>query len=65
LAQAVAEDPEFDAELRDLWRALSPHLDASHGGVVNSVSGTVEGNLVQARDVHGGISFGTPGRNEP
>ena len=64
LAQAVADDPAFEAELRDRWRALSPHLNASEGGVINSVSGTVEGNVVQARDVHGGISFGTPGRTE-
>jgi hypothetical protein len=58
LAQAIADDPAFGVELRDRWRALSPYLNAGDGGVVNSVSGTVEGNLVQARDVNGGISFG-------
>jgi len=64
LAQAVSDDPAFEAELRAQWRALSPHLNASDGGVINSVAGTVEGNVVQARDVHGGISFGGPDRTE-
>ncbi|MFG1608589.1 hypothetical protein [Actinoplanes sp. NPDC049265] len=64
LAQAIADDPSFEAELRDRWQALAPYLDASDGGVVNTVAGTVEGSVVQARDVNGGISFGTPGRTE-
>ncbi|BCJ54238.1 hypothetical protein Asp14428_57130 [Actinoplanes sp. NBRC 14428] len=63
LAQAVADDPAFETELRNGWRALSPHLIAGGDGVVNSVSGTVQGHVVQARDVHGGISFGSPGRD--
>jgi hypothetical protein len=58
LAQAIADDPDFEAELRERWRALSPHLNAGGNSVINSVSGTVEGNVVQARDVTGGISFG-------
>ena len=64
LAQVVAENPGFEAELRERWLALSPHLSVGDGGVINSVSGTVEGNVVQARDVHGGISFGPAGRAE-
>lgn len=64
LAQVVAENPGFEAELREGWLALSPHLSVGDGGVINSVSGTVEGSVVQARDVHGGISFGSPGRTE-
>jgi hypothetical protein len=64
LAQAIADDPGFEAELRDRWRELSPHLEVSAGNTVNTVSGAVSGNVVQARDVHGGISFGTPGRPE-
>ena len=58
LARAIANDPAFEAELRDSWAALSPHLIATTGETFNNVSGTVEGNVVQARDVHGGISFG-------
>ena len=58
LAQAAAEDPAFGHELRRLWRDLSPHLVAGTDGVVNNLSGSVGGNVVQARDVQGGISFG-------
>jgi hypothetical protein len=58
LAQTAADDPEFDRELRRLWRDVSSHSTANTGGVVNTVSGSVAGNVVQARDVHGGISFG-------
>lgn len=58
LVLAAAEDPEFRAQLQNLWRDLSPHLIANAGGVVNTISGSVEGHVVQARDVHGGISFG-------
>jgi hypothetical protein len=65
LAHVAAEDPAFEADLRELWRELSPQLTATGGGIVNNVSGTADGNLVQARDVHGGISFGIPGRAEP
>jgi hypothetical protein len=36
LANAAATDPEFSA---------APHASASSGGVVNQVSGTVQGNL--------------------
>ncbi|MGI5180590.1 hypothetical protein ACQEVZ_30180 [Dactylosporangium sp. CA-152071] len=64
LTEAVAEDPAFETDLQAVWRDLSPHLTAGYGGVANNVSGTIEGNVVQARDVHGGISFGTPGRTE-
>ncbi|MBT8227007.1 MAG: hypothetical protein HKP61_21035 [Dactylosporangium sp.] len=58
LAQAAAEDPEFDRELRRLWRDVSPRPTANTGGVINTVAGSIAGNAVQARDVHGGISFG-------
>jgi hypothetical protein len=61
LAEVVADNPAFEAELRDRWLALAPHVG---GNVINSVSGTVEGTVVQARDVHGGISFGSPERTE-
>lgn len=65
LAQTAAEDPAFETDLRGAWRELAPHLTASDSAVANNVSGTVEGNVVQARDVHGGISFGMPRRDEP
>ncbi|NMO56707.1 hypothetical protein HH310_36730 [Actinoplanes sp. TBRC 11911] len=65
LARAAAEDPRFDQELRRLWRDLAPALTAGTGGVINNVSGSVEGNVVQARDVQGGISFGDPAAINP
>lgn len=55
LAAADAADPEFAATLRAEWARVSQHAD--HGGVTNQVSGTVTGNVVQARDIHGNISF--------
>ncbi|WP_432839361.1 hypothetical protein [Dactylosporangium sp. CA-092794] len=64
LTQAAAEDPPFAADLRDLWQTLLPHLNAGDGDLVNSLFGHVEGNVVQARDIHCGVSFGAPGRNE-
>jgi hypothetical protein len=60
LAQAVADDSAFEAEPRNRCRALSPHLSTGEGSVVNSVARTVEGNVVQAREVHGDISFSGP-----
>jgi hypothetical protein len=65
LAQAAAHDPEFDRELRRLWRDVSPHSAADGGGVINNLSGSVAGNVVQARDVHGGISFGKTSPRDP
>ena len=53
LAEATAADPEFAVALRLSWTQNS----ASTGGVVNEVSGTVHGNVVQARDIQGGITF--------
>lgn len=49
LAAAEEEDRDFAEHLRREWDQA--------GGVVNTVSGTVSGKVVQARDVHGDISF--------
>jgi len=53
LATASTTDPDFAAALQATWTQVS----ASTGGVVNEVSGTVHGNVVQARDIQGGITF--------
>lgn len=58
LARLAADDPEFDAELRARWRELQPHLTAAAGGVINTITRELGGNVVQARDVQGGITFG-------
>jgi hypothetical protein len=50
----------------DASGTLSPHLVPNADGVVNNFSGPVAGNVMQARDVHGGISFEqTEPRNPP
>jgi len=49
LSAAEDEDPGFAERLRREWDQ-SP-------GVVNTISGTVSGKVVQARDVHGNISL--------
>jgi hypothetical protein len=62
LEEVAAADPEFGEQLRSLWDRASAELHADHGGVINEVSGTVGGNVVQARDVAGSISFGNTPR---
>ncbi|OLF09046.1 hypothetical protein BLA60_20900 [Actinophytocola xinjiangensis] len=53
LAAAERADPEFATELRGIWGQVG----ATDGGVVNQITGTVSGKVVQARDIQGGISF--------
>jgi hypothetical protein len=52
LAEFEAADPEFARGLRAEWYGQR----ADHGGVNNKVIGTA-GKVVQARDIHGDISF--------
>jgi hypothetical protein len=52
LEAAERADPEFARELRAGW---AQHAET--GGVVNQIAGTVLGKVVQARDIHGNISF--------
>ena len=55
LEMAEAYDGEFSSQLRAAWTAISGH--ASRGGVTNNLTGSVKGNVVQARDIHGNITF--------
>jgi hypothetical protein len=61
LERINASDAEFRGQLHTLWQSASVELAAQEGGVVNSVSGTVEGHLLQARDVRveGGLHLGS------
>jgi hypothetical protein len=59
LATAEAYDPQFSEQLRRGWAEIQTHNVASGDGVANSVSGNVKGSVVQARDIHGNISFGS------
>ncbi|MGW3994186.1 hypothetical protein [Amycolatopsis sp. NPDC004772] len=56
LAAKQAADPAFGEQLRAEWeRAAGQHAES--GGVANRISGSVGGNVVQARDIGGDISF--------
>lgn len=56
LAEFEAADPDFAQRLRAEW-AVAAVQHADHGGVTNQITGTVTGKVVQARDIHGNISF--------
>jgi hypothetical protein len=60
LERVAATDASFAAQLRGLWPRVSQELSAREGGVVSSVTGTVGGHLIQARDlkVDGGLHLG-------
>lgn len=53
LADAEAEEPVFGIELRQTWQ----QVNADRGAVVNQITGNVSGRVVQARDIHGDITF--------
>jgi hypothetical protein len=52
-----AADPAFGARLRAEWERAEAAQHAESGGVTNRISGTVSGNVVQARDIGGDITF--------
>jgi hypothetical protein len=58
LHERAARDTEFGAWLADLWDEVRADLRASTGTTANVIGGTVHGNVVQARDVQGGIHLG-------
>jgi len=63
--QALAEhldateksDADFATALRSEWEKASVTQQAKGGKVVNQISGSVSGKVVQAGDIHGDISF--------
>jgi hypothetical protein len=55
LRARTASDPGFGEWLLSQWVEVAPQLDA--GKQTNVISGTVKGNVIQARDIHGGIHF--------
>lgn len=57
LVAAQTKDPTFAKELHDEWERVQAANLAETDGVVNSVTGSVSGNVVQARDIQGGITF--------
>ncbi|MGX7827163.1 hypothetical protein ACTG9Q_18950 [Actinokineospora sp. 24-640] len=59
LERTAAADPDFATALRAEWNAAQVQQVVDHGSVSNHVSGTVTGNVVQAKDIQGNISFGS------
>ncbi|MGH3853224.1 MAG: hypothetical protein ACRDR6_06935 [Pseudonocardiaceae bacterium] len=57
LARAESLDLRFAADLRAMWGQVLAQQRADNGGVVNEITGTVSGNVLQARDIAGGVSF--------
>ncbi|MFH8473761.1 hypothetical protein [Streptomyces sp. NPDC018000] len=60
LALRARQDPAF-AEALAAWRRQAEALEGMRtgaGDVHNAISGGTQGNVVQARDVHGSINFG-------
>jgi hypothetical protein len=60
LKRLTSADADFAARVQELWQRAAAELSASAGGVINSMTGTVHGHVLQARDVRveGGIHFG-------
>jgi hypothetical protein len=57
LEQAEQDDKAFSEQLRNRWHEVSIAQDANDGGINNLISGSVSGNVIQARDINGGITF--------
>ena len=54
LEVAQQEDGEFAEQLRAEWQKFT---QASTGSVTQTISGTVNGHVVQAQNIQGGITF--------
>lgn len=59
LQTAADYDPAFAEQLRAQWAAIQTGAAAAGAeAVTNSISGTVNGPVVQAHDIHGNITLG-------
>ena len=58
LRERILRDAEFGAWLQALWSEVGPDIETDASTSANIVRGTVHGDVVQARDVHGGIHIG-------
>ena len=56
LATAMAQDPEFAAQVFSHWQAAVRNEASGSDAVVNSFNGNAT-KVVQMRDVHGGLSL--------
>lgn len=55
LREWISRDAEFRAWLEAVWSEIGPDISTDPAGSANIVRGTVHGDVVQARDVRGGI----------
>ncbi|GAB3277124.1 hypothetical protein [Parasphingorhabdus pacifica] len=56
LDRAATQDPEFAQQLRSDGAEVHREVTASEQSVVNTVSGNAD-KVIQAREIHGGITF--------
>lgn len=56
LDQACGQDPEFARRLRAEGAEVHQEISASGNSVVNTISGNAD-KVIQAREIHGGITF--------
>src|ERR1022692_4907368 len=61
LRRHILADPAFSEWLESLWSEVGPDLQVDTSRSVNIVHGEVRGNVIQSRDVHGGIHLGSSG----
>lgn len=52
------DDAEFREWLSALWAQVRPDVQPAASAPANIITGTVHGNVVQARDIHGDINLG-------
>lgn len=57
LRSRIASDPGFGEWLLSLWIEVAPQLESDGEKQTNIVSGTIKGNVIQARDIRGGVHF--------
>ncbi|MEQ4301071.1 hypothetical protein ABNF97_06715 [Plantactinospora sp. B6F1] len=58
LAAAALNDKVFATELHRLWEEVRGAVD-DRNRASNTISGPVQGPVVQAPDIHGGVRFGS------
>ncbi len=59
LAEELTAAEDYDHVFRDRLRAEWAASQASGGSASNTITGQVAGNVVQARDIQGNITFGS------
>jgi hypothetical protein len=59
VARLAAADTEFAAIFGEWWASVERLVSEDDSPGLNVIQGNVHGHVVQARDVYGGISFGS------